>query len=189
MSGLVEIGHLPRRALAHAGRRSRATLGCNSSLWISSRTSSDSRDSRQSDRRSRAVSRPVDPGFRLVTLLLIVAGAAIGAPLRYFTDRVIQARHDSVFPWGTLPVNVVGSLVFGILVGGAQVGGLPAEMITFAGTGFCGALTTYSTFGYETARLAGKGSVLYAALNAIITVSAGLGVAFLGVAIGTAVWA
>lgn len=123
-----------------------------------------------------------------MTLLLIVAGAAIGAPLRYFTDRVIQTRHDSVFPWGTLTVNVVGSLVFGVLVGGAQVGGLPAEVITFAGTGFCGALTTYSTFGYETARLAAEGSFLYAGLNMIISVGAGLGAAFLGVAIGTAAW-
>ncbi|RSS37703.1 fluoride efflux transporter CrcB, partial [Streptomyces sp. WAC07061] len=38
--------------------------------------------------------------------LLVVAGAVVGAPLRYLTDRAVQARHDSVFPWGTFVVNV-----------------------------------------------------------------------------------
>lgn len=123
-----------------------------------------------------------------MTLLLIVVGAAIGAPLRYFTDRAIQVRHDSVFPWGTLFVNVLGSLVFGLLVGGAEAGGVSTELIMFAGTGFCGALTTYSTFGYETARLSAEGSVRYAALNAIVSVSVGLGAAFAGFALAAALW-
>jgi CrcB protein len=123
-----------------------------------------------------------------VTVLLIIIGAAIGAPLRYFTDRAIQARHDSVFPWGTLAVNVVGSLLFGLLVGGAEIGGIGPEVITFAGVGFCGALTTYSTFGYETARLVGEGSVLYALVNAVVSVSAGVGAAFGGFALASALW-
>lgn len=123
-----------------------------------------------------------------MTVLLIIVGAAVGAPLRYFTDRAIQVRHDSVFPWGTLTVNVVGSLLFGLLVGGANAGGIPREVIMFAGVGFCGALTTYSTFGYETARLAGEGSGLYALLNAAISVSAGIGAAFAGFAVASALW-
>lgn len=123
-----------------------------------------------------------------MTVLLIIVGAAIGAPLRYFTDRAIQSRHDSVFPWGTLTVNVFGSLVFGLLVGGAEAGGVEPEVIKIAGVGFCGALTTYSTFGYETARLAGEGSALYALLNAVISVSAGVGAAFAGLAIASALW-
>ena len=48
-----------------------------------------------------------------MTLLLVLAGAAVGAPLRYLTDLLVQSWHDSVFPWGTLAVNVVGSLVLG----------------------------------------------------------------------------
>ncbi|MGZ4607644.1 MAG: fluoride efflux transporter FluC, partial [Blastococcus sp.] len=52
-----------------------------------------------------------------MTWLLVAAGAAVGAPARYLTDRLVQARHDSVFPWGTLTVNVVGCLVLGALVG------------------------------------------------------------------------
>lgn len=122
-----------------------------------------------------------------MTVLLIIAGAAVGAPLRYFTDRAIQARHDSVFPWGTLVVNVLGSLLFGVLVRGAAAGGVSSEMIAALGTGFCGALTTYRTFGYETARLAGDGSVSYGLLNVAVSVGVGLGAAFLGAAIGGAV--
>ena len=48
-----------------------------------------------------------------MTWLLVVLGAAIGAPLRYLTDLTVQKRHDSVFPWGTFTVNVVGCLVLG----------------------------------------------------------------------------
>lgn len=118
-----------------------------------------------------------------MTFLLIAAGAALGAPLRYLTDRFIQARHDSVFPWGTLTVNVAGSLTLGLLVG-ARTG--PAAM-ALAGTGFCGTLTTYSTFSYETLRLAQGGSRFYAIANIVANVVAGLGAAFLGLAIGLAI--
>ena len=117
-----------------------------------------------------------------MTFVLIAIGAAVGAPLRYLTDRFIQARHDSVFPWGTLTVNVAGSLLLGLLVG-ARAG--PAVM-ALAGTGFCGTLTTYSTFSYETLRLAQGGSRFYATANIAANVVAGLGAAFLGLAIGLA---
>ncbi len=123
-----------------------------------------------------------------MTVLLVALGAAVGAPLRYFVDRRVQASHDSVFPWGTLTVNLVGSLMFGILVGGATASGVPAEVVNAAGVGFCGALTTYSAFGYETTRLAGDGMFRHGLLNALVSVGAGLAAAYLGVAIGTAVW-
>lgn len=124
-----------------------------------------------------------------MTILLVALGAALGAPLRYFADRAIQSRHDAVFPWGTLTVNLAGSLVFGILVGGALAGGMPDDVVAAAGTGFCGALTTYSAFGYETTRLAEEGSSRYGVLNVVVSVAAGLGAAYLGVAIGAATWA
>lgn len=123
-----------------------------------------------------------------MTLLLVALGAAVGAPLRYFVDRAIQASHDSAFPWGTLTVNLVGSLIFGILVGGAAAGGVPIAIVNGAGVGFCGALTTYSAFGYETVRLAEDGLPRYGFLNALVSVGAGLAAAYLGVAIGGAVW-
>jgi CrcB protein len=122
-----------------------------------------------------------------VTILLVALGAAVGAPARYLTDRWVQTRHDSVFPWGTLTVNIVGSFLLGLLVGGAAAGGVPAAVLTTLGIGFCGALTTYSTFGYETVRLAADGSFLYAVANAALSVAAGLGAAWLGYATATAV--
>lgn len=117
-----------------------------------------------------------------MTLLLVALGAAIGAPLRYLTDRAVQSRHDSVFPWGTLTVNVAGSLVLGLLAG------LPASgpLAAFLGTGFCGALTTYSTFSYETLRLAQSGARFYAAMNVVASIVAGLGAASLGLLLAQA---
>jgi CrcB protein len=111
-----------------------------------------------------------------VTLLLVALGAAVGAPLRYLTDRLVRARHDSAFPWGTLVVNVAGSLLLGFLIG------LPAgpALTALLGTGLCGALTTYSTFSYDTLRLAQDGARLLAAVNVAVSIAAGLAAALIG---------
>ncbi|WP_333770442.1 fluoride efflux transporter CrcB [Streptomyces sp. IBSBF 2435] len=119
--------------------------------------------------------------------LLVIAGAAVGAPMRYLTDRAVQSRHASVFPWGTLTVNVVGCLVLGALTGAAE-GAASARLHLLIGTGLCGTLTTYSTFSYETLRLAESGAKAYAAGNVLLSVAAGLGAAFAGVTLGTALW-
>ena len=119
-------------------------------------------------------------------MLFVCLGAAVGAPARYLTDRAIQSRHDSVFPWGTFAVNVIGSLVLGVLVGAATQRDVPPALVAGLGTGFCGALTTYSTFGYETVRLAEDGARLYAGLNVVANVVVGLGVAAGGYVLGQA---
>ncbi|TYK44476.1 fluoride efflux transporter CrcB [Actinomadura decatromicini] len=118
-----------------------------------------------------------------MTVLLVALGAALGAPLRYLTDRAVQSRHDSVFPWGTFTVNIVGCAVLGMLTELAPGSGVMAV----AGTGFCGALTTYSTFGYETVRLIEDGSGTYALLNALMSLAAGLGAAYAGMAVAQAI--
>ncbi|MDT0542026.1 MULTISPECIES: fluoride efflux transporter CrcB [unclassified Streptomyces] len=120
--------------------------------------------------------------------LLVVAGAMVGAPLRYLTDRAVQARHDSVFPWGTFVVNVSGCLVLGLLTGAAAAGAASSHLQLLLGTGLCGALTTYSTFSYETLRLAEDGARLFAVANVAASVAAGLGAAFGGVALARAIW-
>lgn len=119
-----------------------------------------------------------------MTWLYVCLGAALGAPARYLTDRAIHSRHDSLFPWGTLTVNVTGSLILGVLVGAATTQHVPAALVDGVGIGFCGALTTYSTFGYETARLAEDGARLFAALNVIASLMAGCGAAALGYVVG-----
>ncbi|MFJ8357302.1 fluoride efflux transporter CrcB [Streptomyces sp. NPDC093984] len=120
--------------------------------------------------------------------LLVILGAVIGAPLRYLTDRAVQLKHDTVFPWGTLVVNVTGCLVLGLLTGAAAAGHASPHLQLLLGTGLCGALTTYSTFSYETLRLTQTGSGFYAALNVVASVTAGLGAAFAGVSLAQAVW-
>ncbi len=109
-----------------------------------------------------------------LALVLVLVGGAIGAPLRYLTDLLVQARHDSVFPWGTFTVNIAGSLVLGALLGAASTGAVPEAVVTFAGTGVCGALTTFSTFGFETVRLLEEGSVAAALANAVGSLAIGL---------------
>lgn len=117
-----------------------------------------------------------------MTVLLVAVGAAVGAPLRYLLDRAVQARHDSVFPWGTMSVNVLGSLVLGVLVGLPVAGPLSALL----GVGLCGALTTYSTFSYETLRLLQNRTYTLAALNLVVSLVAGLGAAYLGIIVAAA---
>lgn len=113
--------------------------------------------------------------------LLVVLGAAVGAPLRYLTDRAVQARHDSVFPWGTFTVNVAGSFVLGLLTGVAS-----SRWGLLLGTGLCGALTTYSTFSYETLKLYESGARSYAVANVLGSIAVGLGAAWLGVSLAAA---
>jgi CrcB protein len=114
-----------------------------------------------------------------VSLLIVMVGAAVGAPARFLIDRAIQTRRDPVFPWGTLTVNVIGSFILGLVTGR-----LSPDQQLLVGVGFCGGLTTYSTFSYETLRLADDGSLLYAAANVAGNVTAGVGAAFVGAALG-----
>lgn len=118
-----------------------------------------------------------------MTWLLIALGGAVGAPLRYLADRAVQARHDSVFPWGTFAVNAAGCLVLGVLTGLATAGVAGPELRALLGTGLCGALTTYSTFSYETLRLAERGRFLLAVSNVAASALVGLGAVFLGLAL------
>jgi CrcB protein len=85
-----------------------------------------------------------------VTPLLVVAGALVGAPLRLLADRVAVARRGRTTAVGTLGVNVVGSAILGAVLGATAV---PSWLVALVGTGFCGTLTTFSTFGFDVVRL------------------------------------
>jgi CrcB protein len=110
-----------------------------------------------------------------MTWLLVLAGGAAGAPVRYLVDRAVQSRMRSVLPLGTLVVNVVGCFILGCLVGAAS-----ENVRLLLGTGFCGALTTFSTFGYETVRLAEEGETTSAFANVAASLGVGLAAAALG---------
>jgi CrcB protein len=116
-----------------------------------------------------------------MTLLLVLVGGAVGGPARYLTDVTVQRLHGSAFPWGTWTVNVAGSFLLGLLTASA-----PVWAVTLLGTGFCGALTTFSTFGYETVRLAEEGESGAAVANVVGSVVAGVAAAALGWLLGSA---
>ncbi|TLF72872.1 fluoride efflux transporter FluC [Nocardia cyriacigeorgica] len=109
-----------------------------------------------------------------MTAAWVLLGGMLGAPARYLIDRVVTARSDSVLPWGTLTVNIVGSALLGALIGAGANGWLLAG----AETGFCGALTTFSTFGYETIRLVSDGAYGYALGNIVLSVATCLAVVY-----------
>ncbi|GAB3478563.1 fluoride efflux transporter CrcB [Amycolatopsis cihanbeyliensis] len=123
-----------------------------------------------------------------MTALLVAIGGAGGAVLRHLIDRRVQRSHDSAFPWGTLTVNVVGSALLGLLAGWALTATQPSALHALLGTGVCGALTTFSTFGYETVRLLTDRARLYAVTNVVLTVLAGVGAAATGLLIATVLW-
>lgn len=122
-----------------------------------------------------------------MAFVFVCLGAAVGAPLRYLVDRSVQGRRDGVFPWGTLTVNLVGSLVLGLLVAVAVARELPEGVWLALGPGFCGAFTTWSTLGYETLRLYADGARGLALANVVVSLALGLGAASVGYLLGSLV--
>lgn len=116
-----------------------------------------------------------------MTWLLVTLGGMVGAPLRYLVDVRVTARFGPGFPWGTLVANAVACLLLGLVAGL----GLAADSPAFAllGTGVAGAMSTYSTFAFETVRLAENGAVLRAAAYPGVSVAIGLAALLLGLAL------
>jgi len=86
-------------------------------------------------------------------LMLIAAGGALGAVARYAVGGMIHGQMGTAFPWGTMAVNVLGSLLLAFLVRTLEGIAAPPEYRGFLAIGFCGAFTTFSTFGYESMEL------------------------------------
>jgi CrcB protein len=113
----------------------------------------------------------------VILFLAVGVAGAVGAVARYLLDGAVQDRTSGLFPYGTLTVNVAGSLVLGFLAGYVlgHTGGATAK--TVVGTGFCGALTTWSTASWETVRLAEEGATAtalgFTALNLAASFAAG----------------
>jgi fluoride exporter len=110
-----------------------------------------------------------------VTVLLVFLGGAVGAPLRYVSDRWVQVHHALRFPFGTLAVNLVGCFVMGVVAGGVADAGWSNDVHALLGTGFCGGLSTFSTCSVEAVELL-HGRLTIRAI-AYVAASAGLGIA------------
>ena len=123
-----------------------------------------------------------------MTVVLVLVGAALGAPLRYLTDVLVQSRHDSLMPWGTLVVNVSGSLLLGLTAGFVDATGGHEWVLSLVGTGFCGALTTFSTFSFETLRLIETNALLHATANVVLSLVVGVVACFGAWSLAVMLW-
>jgi fluoride exporter len=112
-----------------------------------------------------------------VTALWVALGALVGAPLRMLADRTAAARRGPGSVLGILVVNVAGSALLGVLLGLRDVS--PA-VLALVGTGFCGTLTTFSTFGWDVVRLVEERAVARAVAYLTGSLALGLGAAALG---------
>lgn len=115
------------------------------------------------------------------TVWAIAAGAAAGGVARYYLATLVHQRVGSGFPWGTLLINVTGSLLLGAIIRYAlATPGMSVELRALLTTGFCGGYTTFSTYSYETAALLEDGRYERAALYAFGSVVLALGATVCG---------
>lgn len=101
----------------------------------------------------------------------IAAAGGIGAAARFVVDGAVTARRPGPFPVAILLINIVGSLVLGILVGLVQYHGASDAWLAVLGTGFCGGFTTFSTASFGGVRLAQGGRHVLAAYNVLGTLA------------------
>ena len=114
------------------------------------------------------------------SLLLVALGSGVGGALRFAIGVALAPRAPLAFPTATLLVNVAGSFLLGVLLRGPAVEPTPLRLALTVG--LCGGFTTFSTFGYETVRLAQGG----AAARAAAYVALSVGLSLLAVAAGLA---
>lgn len=118
-------------------------------------------------------------------ILFIAAGGAIGAVLRYLGSTAVYAWLGRGFPYGTLVVNVLGSLIMGILaillIERLSTG---PEFRALLLVGLLGSFTTFSTFSIETVYLIEQGALIRAGINILLSVLLCLAAAWLGIILG-----
>ena len=106
--------------------------------------------------------------------LAITLAAGLGAVCRYALDQVVQQRTGGEFPYGTLVINVAGSLLLGLTLGLQVHHGLATQATLVIGTGFAGGFATLSTWAWETLALAETGDLSAASWNVLGSFAAGL---------------
>lgn len=123
----------------------------------------------------------MEPGAYLPYIMISIGGIA-GANLRYVTSLWFASQFGSHFPYGTLFINVTGSLILGLFLG------IATERLTLdpnyrflIATGFCGAFTTFSTFSAEILILLQAARYIEAALYASASVLLGIAAVALGI--------
>ena len=117
-------------------------------------------------------------------ILLSLAGG-LGAVGRLVVDGAIRARVSGTLPWGTIIINLTGSLLLGLLAGLTLGQVVPEAWHLVLGTGFLGGYTTFSTASFETVRLLQERRWMLSAVNALGTLVCATAAAGLGLWVGT----
>ena len=124
-----------------------------------------------------------------MTYLWIALGGAFGSMARYAGSNLAAAWLGGGFPWGTLIINVLGSLVIGFFAALTGPGGrlyVSSDLRLFVMVGICGGFTTFSSFSLQTLDLLRDGAVARAGLNVIGSVSLCLLAVWIGYLAATA---
>ena len=112
-------------------------------------------------------------------LLLVFVGGGFGSALRYVIGKYLN--NTGGFPWGTFAVNILGSLLIGIILGfAAKNNTLSQNQTLLLATGFCGGFTTFSAFAYENHVFLKSGDFTSFALYTIASFVVGFLAVFLG---------
>ena len=116
----------------------------------------------------------------MISILAVALGGAIGAVARYAIARIpFLSHHD--FPWMTLTANVLGAIIIGVIAGlMLDHPKLTPTQVAFLKSGFCGALTTFSTFSLESFELIQTGKYFIAGSYLVLSIVLCLGGVFLG---------
>jgi len=115
------------------------------------------------------------PDSALMKILMVAVFGGVGAVARYGLSAGIYRYTGTQFPWGTAVVNILGCFLFGLVVSFADGRNLmPHTLRLYVLTGFMGAFTTFSTFGFESVVLLDRGNWLWCGAN--IAGQVGLGI-------------
>jgi len=117
----------------------------------------------------------------MLKFLSIGLGGFIGALLRYSVSEYISLNSNSMFPWGTLTVNIVGAFVIGFLWKAIEFVPVTPEIKSFIFVGLIGAFTTFSTFMFETVKLLQDSEYMYAFIYLFGSLVLGIIAVYLGI--------
>lgn len=115
------------------------------------------------------------------SIFFVAIGGLIGSVARYLIAITVSRQFSSVFPYGTMGINILGCFLIGIFYALAEKGNLlTPEWRLFLTTGFCGGFTTFSTFSYETMNLFQDGEWIYLSIYVFGSNLIGFAGTFLG---------